>query len=160
MSVTSKSSLYEDSPTHFILPDLVGHCRFPLIYHPQGDAVANESVNWLDTNCPHLNPKQRRALRGLKAGELTAYCYPTCTAERLRVVSDFMNYLFHLDNIGDGMMTRETDLLADAVMNALWYPDRYMPTSIPGKVQPKEEINAGKLAREYVLILILGSSAL
>jgi hypothetical protein len=136
-------------PTHFILPDLVSHCTFPLTYHPQGDAVALESVNWLDSSCPDLNARQRRALRGLQAGELTAYCYPTCTAERLRVVSDFMNYLFHLDNISDGMMTRETDVLADAVMNALWFPESYRPTSAPGKEQAAEEMNAGKLARDY-----------
>jgi alpha-muurolene/germacrene-A/gamma-muurolene synthase len=138
----------KDEPTSFILPDLVSHCQFPLVYHPQGDAIAQESVTWLDTNCPDLNPKQRRALRGLQAGELTAYCYPHCTPERLRVVSDFMNYLFHLDNISDGMMTRETDVLADAVMNALWFPEKYMPTQTPGKEQPAEEINPAKLARE------------
>ena len=46
------------------------------------------------------------------------------------------------------MMTRETDVLADAVMNALWYTDMYSPTNCPGKVQPKVEINPGKLARE------------
>ena len=85
-----------EKPTSFILPDLVSHCHFPLIYHPNGDAIAHESVTWLDGSCPDLTPKQRRALRGLQAGELTAYCYPTCSSERLRVVSDFMNYLFHL----------------------------------------------------------------
>lgn len=84
------------APTSFILPDLFSHCPFPLIYHPNGDAIAQESVDWLDTSCPDLSPKQRKALHGLKAGELTGYCYPTTSPERLRVVSDFMNYLFHL----------------------------------------------------------------
>lgn len=83
-------------PTSFMLPDLVAHCTFPLSYHPNGDDIAQQSVTWLDTNCPDLTLKQRRALRGLQAGELTAYCYNTTTPERLRVVSDFMNYLFHL----------------------------------------------------------------
>jgi hypothetical protein len=59
-----------------------------------------------------------------------------------------MNYLFHLDNISDGMMTRETDVLADAVMNALWLPEQYKPTKTAGKEQPAQEINAAKLARE------------
>jgi hypothetical protein len=144
-----------EEDTHFILPDLVSHCKFPLVYHPQGDEIANQSVTWLDTNCPDLNPKQRQALYGLQAGELTAFCYPYCTPERLRIVSDFMNYLFHLDNISDGMMTKDTDLLSDAVMNALWHSDRYMPTSTPGKEQPADEINAGKLAREYVHFCLL-----
>jgi len=80
----------------FILPDLVSHCNFSLSYHVNGDQIAQESVDWLNTSCPDLSPKQRRALRGLQAGELTAYCYHTATPERLRVVSDFMNYLFHL----------------------------------------------------------------
>ena len=82
--------------TSFVIPDLVSHCTFPLSYHANGDEVAQQSVNWLDTNCPDLDTKQRRALHGLQAGELTAYCYHTASPERLRVVSDFMNYLFHL----------------------------------------------------------------
>lgn len=86
----------EKAVTSFILPDLVSHCTFPLVYHPNGDAIAQQSVRWLDTNCPDLNKKQRVALYGLQAGELTAFCYNTAADHRLRVVSDFMNYLFHL----------------------------------------------------------------
>ncbi|KAK0211241.1 terpenoid synthase [Desarmillaria ectypa] len=136
-------------PTSFILPDLVSHCTFPLVYHPNGDAIAAQSVKWLDTNCPDLNAKQRAALYGLQAGELTAYCYNTSSDARLRVVSDFMNYLFHLDNISDGMMTKETDVLADCVMNALWFSDFYKPTVRSDHTQPEEEMNAGKLARDF-----------
>jgi len=51
------------------------------------------------------------------------------------------------DNISDGMMTRETDALSDAVMNALWFSHFYKPTSAQGE----EELNAGKLARESVI---------
>ena len=138
------------TPTGFRLPDLVSHCHFPLIYNKHGDEAAIESVRWLDEGCPEFTQKGRSALYGLMAGELTAYCYTTCDAERLRVVSDFMGYLFHLDNISDGMMKRETDVLADIVMNALWYPEDYKPTRAYGKVQPDEEISAGRLAREYV----------
>ncbi|KAI5124084.1 hypothetical protein M0805_003911 [Coniferiporia weirii] len=131
----------------FMLPDLVGHCNFPLTYNPYGDAVAAASDKWLDDGCPELTPKKRAALYGLHAGELTAFCYTSCDAHRLRVVSDFMNYLFHLDNISDGMMTREADVLSDVVMNALWFPGEYRPS----KDDPAEEISAGKLARDYWL---------
>ncbi|KAJ7137913.1 terpenoid synthase [Mycena epipterygia] len=136
-------------PTSFILPDLVSHCPFPLVYHPNGDAVAQQSVDWLDSSCSELSAKQRKALRGLKAGELTAYCYHTTQPDRLRVISDFMNYLFHLDNISDGMMTRDTEVLSDSVMNALWFCHSYRPTSGHGQTQPSDELNAGKLARDF-----------
>jgi hypothetical protein len=81
---------------YFILPDLVSHCNFSLFYHANGDEIAKQSVDWLNSSCPDLSAKQRHALSGLQAGELTAYCYHTATPERLRVVSDFLNYLFHL----------------------------------------------------------------
>lgn len=59
--------------------------------------------------------------------------------------------MFCRDNISDGMMTRETDILADCVMNALWLSEKYVPTKAPGKEQPEEELNPGKLAREFVI---------
>ena len=49
------------------------------------------------------------------------------------------------------MMRKGTEELADCVMNALWFPDRYMPTACDGKEQPADEASAGKLAREYVI---------
>ncbi|KAG5650494.1 Alpha-muurolene synthase [Sphagnurus paluster] len=136
-------------PDCFIIPDLISHCNFPLAYHPNGDEIAQQSVEWLDSCCPELSTKQRHALRGLQAGELTAYCYNTTTPQRLRVVSDFMNYLFHLDNISDGMMTRETETLSNVVMNALWFSEKYTPTLMEKYEQPKVELNPGKLARDF-----------
>ncbi|KAH6908307.1 isoprenoid synthase domain-containing protein [Coprinopsis sp. MPI-PUGE-AT-0042] len=138
-------SQHYEQPTSFILPDLVSHCDFKLSYNPAGDEIAAQSVRWLDANCPDLSPKQRRKLYGLQAGELTAFCYNTTSPAKLRVVSDFMNYLFHLDNISDGMMTQETDVLSDIVMNALWFPESYKPTA----GQLSEELNPGKLARDF-----------
>ncbi|EJD02130.1 terpenoid synthase [Fomitiporia mediterranea MF3/22] len=135
----------KSAPKGYFLPDLVGHCEFPLTYNPHGDTVAPEADKWLDQGCPELAPKARKALYGLRAGELTAFCYTSCDAHHLRVISDFMNYLFHLDNISDGMMTREADVLSDIVMNALWFPDEYRLC----KGQSPEEISAGKLARDY-----------
>lgn len=135
-------------PEYFILPDLVSHCPFLLTCHPQRDEVALESVAWILESCHSLSPKQRNALFGLQAGELTAYCYPTTSAPRLRVVSDFMNYLFHLDNISDDMMSNETETLANAVMNVLWFHESYNPLMKLGTEDVVDEINAGKLARE------------
>ena len=90
------SSDHTTPARQFVLPDLVSHCSFALSYHINGDEIAQQSVDWLDLHCPDLSPKQRQALRGLQAGKLTAYCYHTATPERLRVVSDFLSYLFHL----------------------------------------------------------------
>ncbi|KAJ7193850.1 terpenoid synthase [Mycena pura] len=142
-----------DAPTSFILPDLLSYCTYPDIYHADGDAVAQESVDWLDSSCPDLSSKQRKALHGLQAGRLASYAYHAASTERLRIISDYVTYLFHLDNISDGMMTRETEVLSDSVMNALWFSDRYRPT----RGQPPDELNAGKLMRDYWARLIPGA---
>lgn len=48
------------------------------------------------------------------------------------------------------MMKKETDVLGDVVMNALWFPTKYMRC----KNQPEEEQSAGQLAREYVVPVV------
>jgi len=85
-------------------------------------------------------------MRGLQAGELTAYCYNNCTSGRLRVVCDFMNYLFHLDDVSDGYLALDTEGLANWVMNAFEWPDAYRP--FRGQRGGIQENNAAKLARE------------
>jgi hypothetical protein len=47
-------------------------------------------------------------------------------------------------------MTRETNTLANAVMNAFWHPEAFTPTE-----DCPEELNAAKLAREYVISSVI-----
>lgn len=133
-------------PNFFVLPDLVSHCPFPLTFHDDGDAVAADSLNWILSDSPHFTQSKVAAMRGLQAGELTAYCYNNCTSGRLRVVSDFMNYLFHLDDISDGYLARDAEGLADLVMNAFEWPDDFRPPR--GQPNGVQENSAAKLARE------------
>ncbi|KAF8629977.1 hypothetical protein AX17_005542 [Amanita inopinata Kibby_2008] len=86
-----------DAPSHFILPDLVSHCTYPLRVNANCYKQARASERWLLRGANH-NKKRRAAFMGLKAGELTAACYPDADAPHLRVCDDFMNYLFNLDD--------------------------------------------------------------
>ena len=86
----------DEKATTFILPDLVSLCKFPVRYHPDGDEVDKESGEWLDNSCPGLNARQRNAVYGLQGGALAAYTYTTGPRDRLRVIADYINYLFHL----------------------------------------------------------------
>jgi alpha-muurolene/germacrene-A/gamma-muurolene synthase len=133
-------------PNFFVLPDLVSHCPFSPTYHNEGDAIATESLNWILSSSPHFTQSKVAAMQGLQAGELTAYCYNNCTSGRLRIVSDFMNYLFHLDDVSDGYLARDAKGLADVVMNAFEWPDSFR--AFPGQPDGIQENNAAKLARE------------
>ncbi|KAG2143016.1 isoprenoid synthase domain-containing protein [Suillus clintonianus] len=118
------------APTKFILPDLVSHCDFKLRMNRHHKQATAESKRWLFRG-DNLNPKSRKAIHGLKAGQLTSMCYPDAGFPQLRVCCDFMNYLFHLDNLSDDMDRAGTKGIADVVLNSLHHPyDYYSPARL------------------------------
>ncbi|KAG5726364.1 Germacradienol/germacrene D synthase [Termitomyces sp. T112] len=130
-------------PTYFIFPDLVSHCiQYSLNYHPNGDEIANQSIEWLISSCPDLSLEGRRAISNIEAGKLVAFTYPSATSSRLRIIADFMNYFSYFDIICDDTAAREADIkeLCDVARKALGY----MPTT------PTEETRAVVLNLERI----------
>ena len=140
--------------SEFELPDLFSCCPFPAIYHKNGDAISAISEKWFENSCRVFTEDMRRHIRGLMAGQLTAFCYNQCSDDRLRIVCDFMLTLFLLDDLSDDLMTKDTEILADVVMNAMNFPESYRPTQSKGKVQPQVESDASRLTRKYVLAIL------
>lgn len=87
--------------------------------------------------------KKREAYHGLKAGLLVAQCYPDAAYSQLRVVNDFMTYLFHMDNLSDDMDNMGTLSTADEVLNSLYHPHTLRSSS-----------RVGKMTREYVTLFL------
>jgi hypothetical protein len=133
-------------PNFLVLPDLVSHCPFSPTFHDDGNAVAAESLNWILSSSPHFTQNKVTAMRGLKAAELCAYCYNNCPSDRLRVASDFMNLLFHLDDVSDGYLARDAEGFAHMIMNEFERPDSFL--LLPGQLDGVQENRAAKLARE------------
>jgi alpha-muurolene/germacrene-A/gamma-muurolene synthase len=133
-------------PTFFVLPDLVSYCPLSPTFHDDGDAVSAESLSWILSGSPHFTERKVAAMRGLQSGALTAYCYNDCPSDRLRLICDFLKFLFHLDDVSDGYLARDAEGLANIVMNAFEWPDSFRP--LPGQPDGVQENNAGKLARE------------
>ncbi|EED80610.1 predicted protein [Postia placenta Mad-698-R] len=112
-----------------ILPDLVSYCQFPLRCNPHSDA-AQSSTSWLTNHCPEMSPEQLAAVRKLDAGTLSTYCYPDCDVKNLRVASDFLVFLFYLDDISDTMGDGGAEQLASTVVDAF---------SFEGKLEELED---------------------
>ncbi|KAF8580485.1 terpenoid synthase [Ramaria rubella] len=134
---------------YYQLPDLISICPFPSAYHKNGDAIAAASEQWIERTCRVFTEDMRRHLDSLMGGQLAAYCYTQCNDERFRLVCDFMLVLFLLDDLSDDLMTRDTEVLADVIMNALAFPESYRPTHMNGKEQPEVELDASLLTRDY-----------
>ncbi|CDO74937.1 hypothetical protein BN946_scf184945.g9 [Trametes cinnabarina] len=117
----------------FLLPDLVTHCPYPLRHNADGASVARASESWLLAEA-NFSPDCRVAFLGLRAGELTAACYPDADADHLQVASDFMNFLFTLDDWSDEFSAEDTYGLASCVMHALIDPQGFQTDKAAGKL--------------------------
>ncbi|KAH9926842.1 isoprenoid synthase domain-containing protein [Amylocystis lapponica] len=117
--------------TKILIPDLVSHCTLPIKCSRHWKQASAESKKWLFKG-DNLSQKKRDAFHGLKAGYLTSMCYPDSGFPQLRVCCDFMNYLFHLDNLSDDMNDRGTLGTAVNVLDALYHPGTCRPVSRVG----------------------------
>lgn len=73
--------------------------------------------------------------------ELTCACYPSTPLHKLRVCSDFVNFLWHLDDLSDEMDDKGTVTIKDEVMATHLHPDTH---------EPKTDI--GRLAKRFASI--------
>ncbi|KAI1794414.1 terpenoid synthase [Ganoderma leucocontextum] len=120
-------------PSDLIFPDLITPCPYPLRVNPQCQLASTESKQWLLRGC-RLKKKKRAAFHGLKGGLLTAMCYPLAEYDELRVCCDWINYLFHLDNICDEMDDRTTVSTASEIIGALRDPHGFRASSAVGRL--------------------------
>ncbi|TBU21706.1 terpenoid synthase [Dichomitus squalens] len=120
-------------PTSIIFPDLISPCPYPLRVNPHCQLASTESKRWLLQGC-RLKKKKRAAFHGLRGGLLTAMCYPLADYEQLRVCCDFINYLFHLDNICDEMDDRRTVSTSSEIIGALRDPRGFRASSAVGRL--------------------------
>ena len=98
-NISTSTAAHTTAAVNIILPDLVSHCDFEVRINRHRKHAAAASKEWLFEG-DRLPEKKRQKYHGLKAGLLTAMCYPDAGYAQLRVCSDFMNcqFLLHLLN--------------------------------------------------------------
>ena len=136
------SSVDSDS---FLLPDFISYCHYPLRSNPYEREVTQASESWLLATA-NLNEKKRRAFVDLNASGLAAVCYPDADGNHLRVVADFINYLFKLDDWTDEFAAKDVGGMRDCVLGALRDPKGF-----------ETDKGVGKLAKRFVHLFILNT---
>ncbi|KAG2145306.1 isoprenoid synthase domain-containing protein [Suillus bovinus] len=127
------STLSDKETARFILPDLVSDCHYPLRLNPDCYPVSRASEQWL-LHGAHLAEPRVTKFMGLHAGELTAACYPDSDAFHLRVCSDFMNWLFNLDDWLDEFDTDDTWGMRECCISAFRDPINFQTEKLAGKM--------------------------
>ncbi|KAH7884778.1 isoprenoid synthase domain-containing protein [Phlebopus sp. FC_14] len=123
----------ESSFPGLILPDLIMDCIYPLQLNPHCYTVARASEKWLLEGSRLVEPKVTKFM-GLKAGELTAACYPNTDACHLRVCSDFMNWLFNMDDWLDEFDVEGTWGMRECCIGAFRDPIHFQTEKLAGQM--------------------------
>lgn len=74
-----------------------------------------------------------------RVSEFACVCYPEVPLHKLRVCCDFVNWLWHLDDLSDDMDDRSIIAIGNEVMSTYYRPGTYGPKS-----------HVGKLAKRFV----------
>ncbi|THH00322.1 hypothetical protein EW145_g7101 [Phellinidium pouzarii] len=117
----AKSLNFPSTAAKLIIPDLISDCPFALHLNPDGANAGINSDAWLSTK-GGLGAKKQNMLRGLKCGLLAAMTYPDAPPYELRTCCDFLSFLFHLDDLSDGMDKRGTLSTRKVVIGSMCDP--------------------------------------
>lgn len=116
-----------------ILPDIHALIPYPARRHPHTDAVATASDDWL-VSLAKYTPAQERNLRAVNSGLLIGRGFADSGPEQLRVISDYVHFLFHVDDWSDEQDGENTQNAATIIMNTLRHPTTYSSDTILGKL--------------------------
>lgn len=117
----------------FVLPDLVSHCPYPLRVNPLCDTVTRNSEEWI-LNEANYTPEKRKKFLEVKAGILTANCYPDADLFHLQVSSDYLTYLFCFDDWSDEFDETDAYSFADCIMGCLRDPHGFHTDKAVGRL--------------------------
>ena len=142
-------------PRMFVLPDLVSDCPYELRVNEELPRAIWESKAWM-INGSNIGRSEKglKFLHGLKGGGLSAVLlstfdrcpylvispelacagYTLAPLHKLRVCCDFMNWVFHLDDLSDDMDDKSADAIGNEVMSTYHQPHTYGPKTRVGKL--------------------------
>lgn len=141
-------------PQAFVIPDLISYCTLDLRVHEELPRAVWESKAWMINGSDiSRNEKALSLFHGLKAGglsaillspmffvltslclELACVCYPLVPFHKLRVCCDFLNLLWHLDDLSDEMDDKSTVTIMNEIMAIYYHPDAHNPVTDVGKL--------------------------
>lgn len=108
-----------------MLPDLFGNCRHPLRVNPHSHHVSRVSEKWLLTETHFVEPEISK-FRALRIHDFSAYCYPDADASHFRVLSDFVNWMFMMDDYLDDRDVDDVRGMRECCISALRDPINFL----------------------------------
>ncbi|KAI0078811.1 terpene synthase [Panus rudis PR-1116 ss-1] len=121
------------TPQTFILPDLVSNCPYPLRVNPLSEIVTRQSEEWILSEATYTERK-RQVFLNVRAGVLTANCYPKADEFHLQVASDYLTWLFCFDDWSDEFDESDAYSFAECIMACLRDPVNFQTDKAAGRL--------------------------
>ncbi|EJT99588.1 terpenoid synthase [Dacryopinax primogenitus] len=110
-----------------VIPDLIAMEPFEFRINPLDSIIGPATDKWLETPGVLTTKKMQKTQKVLNAGLLGAMCWPDINdRERLQVCTDFVNFLFHLDDLTDDMDGKSAETVREAVIDPMDNPEKWM----------------------------------
>ncbi|KAM6499559.1 Isoprenoid synthase domain containing protein [Amanita muscaria] len=110
--------------TQFILPDLFAHLPYPLRINPQCEEQSRASNSWLSDGVG-FSEERRTTFVKAKFGLLVSMCYPDTDAYHLRLLMDYINWAFVMDDSGDEVSEEAFKVALKSSLAAMRDPVNY-----------------------------------
>ncbi|OJA08582.1 hypothetical protein AZE42_04572 [Rhizopogon vesiculosus] len=121
----------------FILPDLISDCHYPLRKNPHCYPVSRASEKWLIDGLRLVEPRSTQVI-GFRIGELAAACNPDADVFRLQVYSDYLSWVFTMD-----------DWLGQSDVDYILRMRQCCVSAFRDPINFETEIFGGKLCKSY-----------
>lgn len=113
------------APYLLLLPNLASHCPFTVRFNPHQEGIYAQTKGWFFDGNDSLLEKQCETFNGLNSTLLASVCYPDAGRHQMRILSDFLAYLFLLDVLSDEFDTCDTASFAAEVLNSFYHPTTF-----------------------------------
>ncbi|KDQ58520.1 hypothetical protein JAAARDRAFT_129042 [Jaapia argillacea MUCL 33604] len=105
------------TPSQIHFPDFISYSGMKLRMNRHYERATSDSERWIAESAG-LGERDIASLRGTKGGLLSAMCYPDCDYTGLRLVCDFISYLFYIDDATDSL-SGTTQTVKDNIVGAV-----------------------------------------
>ncbi|KAF8867870.1 isoprenoid synthase domain-containing protein [Infundibulicybe gibba] len=110
-----------NTPTSFLLPDLIGMCPLKDATNPHYEKAAAESRAWVDSYNIFTDRRRAYFIQGMNE-LLVSHAYPYAGYEQFRTCCDFVNVLFVVDEVSDDQGGKDAHSTGQVFIKAMEDP--------------------------------------
>jgi hypothetical protein len=105
-----------------VLPDMISYCNLPRCINPSEVEVASATKQWL-LNGGYMAGRALDQFSTNRFPVFASLVFPKASPSHIRVCSDFLSWVYYVDDPGEAMKPEEVKVVADMIFDSFRNPD-------------------------------------